>query len=91
MAEQYPAGSVEETLLPHLDAAYNLARWLTRSPADTEDVVQDPRHAAVLYLCRVEPCGRDGSGLELLFVLILHRKEFPLFPFGSDAKKVRFV
>ena len=31
-----------ETLaLPHMDAAYNLARWLTRSPAEADDVVQD--------------------------------------------------
>jgi len=28
-------------VLPHLDAAYNLARWLCRSPVDAEDVVQD--------------------------------------------------
>jgi RNA polymerase sigma-70 factor (ECF subfamily) len=41
MAEQYTAGTVEEALLPHLDAAYNLARWLIRSPADAEDVVQE--------------------------------------------------
>ena len=27
--------------LPHLDAAYNLARWLSRSPADAEDIVQE--------------------------------------------------
>ena len=31
----------EEVVLPHLDAAFNYARWLTRSDADAEDVVQD--------------------------------------------------
>src|ERR1700680_1761539 len=31
----------EQVVLPHLDAAYNLARWLIRSPADAEDLVQE--------------------------------------------------
>src|SRR5580765_33651 len=28
-------------IMPHLDAAYNLARWLTRNEHDAQDVVQD--------------------------------------------------
>jgi RNA polymerase sigma-70 factor, ECF subfamily len=31
----------EALVLPHLDAAYRLARWLTRSPGDADDVVQE--------------------------------------------------
>src|SRR5438445_571085 len=31
----------EQVVLPHLDAAYNLARWLVGSSADADDVVQE--------------------------------------------------
>ena len=33
--------SFEDAVLPHLDAAHNLARWLTRSDSDADDVVQE--------------------------------------------------
>ncbi|HET7766259.1 MAG TPA: sigma factor, partial [Burkholderiales bacterium] len=33
--------SFEQVILPHLNAAYNLARWLTRNDHDAQDVVQD--------------------------------------------------
>jgi RNA polymerase sigma factor (sigma-70 family) len=31
----------EVLVLPHLDAAYRFARWLSRSPSDADDVVQE--------------------------------------------------
>ena len=31
----------EQAVLPHLDAAYNLARWLTRNDHDAQDVTQE--------------------------------------------------
>src|ERR1700743_2645772 len=38
---QDQAGTFEQIVLPHLDAAYNLARWLVRNPHDAEDIVQE--------------------------------------------------
>jgi RNA polymerase sigma-70 factor (ECF subfamily) len=31
----------EQLFMPHINAAYNLARWLTRDAADADDVVQE--------------------------------------------------
>jgi RNA polymerase sigma factor (sigma-70 family) len=39
-----PAGKMalfEQIVIPHLNAAYNLARWLTRDGNDAEDLVQE--------------------------------------------------
>ncbi|MGE5306615.1 MAG: sigma-70 family RNA polymerase sigma factor [Alphaproteobacteria bacterium] len=41
MEEQPSPGNFENSVLPHLDAAYNLARWLTRNGQDAEDAVQE--------------------------------------------------
>jgi RNA polymerase sigma-70 factor (ECF subfamily) len=39
----------EALVLPHLDAGYNLARWLTRDVHDADDVVQDACVRAIRY------------------------------------------
>jgi RNA polymerase sigma-70 factor (ECF subfamily) len=39
--EKAKAMNFEEAFLPHLNAAYNLARWLTRNPDHAQDIVQE--------------------------------------------------
>jgi RNA polymerase sigma-70 factor, ECF subfamily len=38
-----------QAVLPHLDAAYNLARWLTRNDQDAEDIAQESCLRAFKY------------------------------------------
>jgi len=44
-----PSDTFDREILPHLDGAYNLARWLAGNPADAEDVVQDACVRALRY------------------------------------------
>ena len=41
MAEPSQAERFERMVFPHLDAAYNLARWLARNDDDARDIVQE--------------------------------------------------
>ncbi len=41
MPERDQVARFEQEVLPHLGAAYNLARWLTRNEHDAEDLVQE--------------------------------------------------
>jgi RNA polymerase sigma-70 factor (ECF subfamily) len=41
MLEHSDPPNFEQDVLPHLDAAYNLARWLMRNDQDAQDVVQE--------------------------------------------------
>jgi RNA polymerase sigma-70 factor (ECF subfamily) len=44
-----PAADFEQTMLPHLAAAYNLARWLAKDPSLADDIVQDAFVRALSY------------------------------------------
>jgi RNA polymerase sigma-70 factor (ECF subfamily) len=43
----------EQLVMPHLDAAFNLARWLTRNDHDAEDVVQEAMLRAYRFCDRL--------------------------------------
>src|SRR5438105_221440 len=49
LPERDRAALFEEIALPHLDAAYRLARWLTRNDHDAQDVLQDAYLRAFKY------------------------------------------
>jgi RNA polymerase sigma-70 factor (ECF subfamily) len=56
----------EQAVLPHLDAAYNLARWLTRNDHDAEDVVQEAIVRALRFFGGFH--GHDARGWLLAIV-----------------------
>jgi RNA polymerase sigma factor (sigma-70 family) len=60
------ARAFDETVLPHLDAAFNYARWLTGNDADAEDVVQDACVKAIRFLSSF----RDGDARAWLFAIV---------------------
>src|ERR1041384_2448267 len=66
-ASPVPPG-FETTMLPHLDAAYNLARWLLRHEQDAEDAVQD----AFLRAYRAFDRFRGGDGRAWLLTIVRH-------------------
>src|ERR1700730_17528081 len=53
-------------LVAHLDAAYNLARWLMRNQTEAEDVVQDAYLSAISHFAGF----RGGDGLAWLLTLV---------------------
>ena len=61
-----PSRVFEEIVLPHLDAAFNYARWLTRNDADAEDVIQDACVRAVRFF----PSLRDDDARGWLFAIV---------------------
>jgi RNA polymerase sigma-70 factor (ECF subfamily) len=58
----------ERMAMPHLDAAYNLARWLTRNDHDAQDVVQEAMLRAMRYIDSF----RGGSARPWLLQIVRH-------------------
>ena len=66
MQTRNKVASFEEIVLPHLDAAYNLARWLTRNDDDAHDVVQEAYLRAFKFFDSFH--GTDGRAWLLAIV-----------------------
>jgi RNA polymerase sigma-70 factor (ECF subfamily) len=66
MNQTMPRLSFEEVVLPHLDAAFNYARWLTKSDADADDVVQDAYVRALRFFSSLR--GEDARAWLLTIV-----------------------
>src|ERR1700761_1427546 len=56
----------EQVFQPHLDAAYNLARWLLRNDQDAEDAVQEAFMRAYKAFARF----RGGDGKAWLMTIV---------------------
>ena len=61
-----PLRAFEETVLPHLDAVFNYARWLTKNTADAEDLVQEACVRAMRFLSSL----RDDDARAWLFAIV---------------------
>ena len=66
IAERRRRSRFETVVLPHLDAAYALARWLTRNDADAADVAQE----ACLRAFRYFDSYREGDAKSWLLRIV---------------------
>jgi RNA polymerase sigma-70 factor (ECF subfamily) len=57
----------ERVMIPYLNAAYNLARWMTRNEHDAEDIVQE---AYLQAFAAVENFRSDGNGRAWILAIV---------------------
>ena len=66
MEDRTASARFEQAVLPHLDAAYNLARWLTRDDHAAQDVVQE----AYLRALKFFGSFRGGDGRAWILAIV---------------------
>jgi RNA polymerase sigma factor (sigma-70 family) len=64
--EQNKHALFEQTILPHIDAAYNLARWIINDGQDAEDIVQESFMRAYKYF----PSFQGGNSRAWLLTIV---------------------
>jgi DNA-directed RNA polymerase specialized sigma24 family protein len=75
----------EQLVLPHIDNAFNLARWLLRSRADAEDVAQE----ALLRACRFFRGFHGGDARAWLLQIVRNTCAMPAQKKGHDNRICR--
>jgi len=68
MSDEEDRRRFESLALPHVDAAYNLARWLTHNDHDAQDVVQESFVRAIRYMASF----RGDSARAWLLQIVRH-------------------
>jgi len=81
-----PRLSFEEVVLPHLDAAFNYARWLTKNDVDAEDVVQDAFVRALRFFSSLR-----GDNARAWLLTIVRNTWYGRFPRRSDGAPATVV
>src|SRR5258705_9872586 len=76
--------SFEEVLLPHLDAAFNYARWLTKNDADAQDVVQDAYVRALRFFSSLR-----GEDARAWLLTIVRNTWYGRFPRRAEAAAIQ--
>src|SRR5689334_7798253 len=75
----------EDLIAPHLDAAYNLARWLTGNDAAARDVVQESALRAFRVLQRFADCNAKAW-----FLTIVRNESYTLLKASAGRHWVAF-
>jgi RNA polymerase sigma-70 factor (ECF subfamily) len=89
MLDELERARFARLVLPHLDAAYSLARWLTRDPAQAEEAVQEAYLRAFTYFGTFR--GEDarpwilGVVRNACYRLFEREKRAPFTPFDEEA------
>ena len=82
--------SFEAVVLPHLDAAHNLARWLMRDSEAAEDVLQDAMVRALTYFAGFKGVNPRGWLLQIVrnaaYSSMKLNRGIELIPIASNAE-----
>jgi RNA polymerase sigma-70 factor (ECF subfamily) len=77
----------EEIFLPHLDAAYNLARWIVQNDQDAQDIVQE----AFIRAFKGFHGFRGGNGRAWLLTIVRNTAYTWINKRMQDQKLVQYV